>query len=311
MVANGIASSAASGKRIGRRCHFLIAGLALLLVICCATAFYITYSKSRSPKYTAENYELLVELFCRRAPAQFRPVEEAARKGHRCNRCELSAGTWQNASATAKPRNVYFDLGVRDGSEIPPPSDHIKNLDRSYHIEVDNKWSATIKHKVDAVNQRAGKEVATALLETAVWMCDGQVETRIPDPHHDGTRPGVGASLRGDFKGHPGYQQGLMRKNETDPAASWPVRMVKALNFVRFLAETVTKEDHVVVKMDIEGAEFEVLPCLVGSPYADLVDVLIMERHDNMVELTPCEGARIDHAMQKLREMGTTVKGWH
>ena len=51
----------------------------------------------------------------------------------------------------------------------------------------------------------------------------------------------------------------------------------RLLNFSRWLQQNVVAEDFVVVKMDIEGSEYEVLPSLLRSRAVTLVDELLLE----------------------------------
>lgn len=52
-----------------------------------------------------------------------------------------------------------------------------------------------------------------------------------------------------------------------------------SVNFSKFLLQNFKEEDYVVVKMDIEGAEYEVIPHLVETGAYKLVDVLMVEWH--------------------------------
>merc|ERR1711924_80286 len=52
---------------------------------------------------------------------------------------------------------------------------------------------------------------------------------------------------------------------------------VHGVDVVRYLEEHAHPEDHVVVKMDIEGSEYDLLPCLLSV--ASLVDILFLEIH--------------------------------
>ena len=59
---------------------------------------------------------------------------------------------------------------------------------------------------------------------------------------------------------------------------------VPLLNFSRWLQQNVVAEDFVVVKMDIEGSEYEVLPSLLRSRAVTLVDELLLEVHYSRME---------------------------
>ena len=86
-----------------------------------------------------------------------------------------------------------------------------------------------------------------------------------------------------------------------------------AVNLLRLLAETATVEDYVVVKMDVEGAERQILLCVQTSPYSALIDKLIIETHGHMMG-GRAEGeammADVESALDCLRAQGTEVVGW-
>ena len=67
------------------------------------------------------------------------------------------------------------------------------------------------------------------------------------------------------------------------PSPQCPMQ-VPLLNFSRWLQQNVVAEDFVVVKMDIEGSEYEVLPSLLRSRAVTLVDELLLEVHYSRME---------------------------
>lgn len=61
-----------------------------------------------------------------------------------------------------------------------------------------------------------------------------------------------------------------------------PVVHVKGLNLMQLLTKTVRPKDFVIVKMNVAGSEYEVLPCLVASSSVNLIDMFLLARHDWM-----------------------------
>ena len=57
------------------------------------------------------------------------------------------------------------------------------------------------------------------------------------------------------------------------------MREVPSLDFALWLSAHVKPQDFVVVKMDIEGMEFELLPHLIQRGVAPLIDELFVECH--------------------------------
>jgi FkbM family methyltransferase len=58
--------------------------------------------------------------------------------------------------------------------------------------------------------------------------------------------------------------------------------VVKAFDFSRWLLDTFTSANQVVVKMDIEGAEYPVLEKMMRDNSVSLVSEMIVEFHQNM-----------------------------
>lgn len=94
---------------------------------------------------------------------------------------------------------------------------------------------------------------------------------------------------------------------------------VAAFDFVDWLKRTVTAEDFVVVKMDVEGTEIALIKELVKRGAICLIDELFMECHfDRYVKC--CSGERINrfnysypqcyNLFKELRDMGCVVHQW-
>ena len=62
-------------------------------------------------------------------------------------------------------------------------------------------------------------------------------------------------------------------------AGSNGARQVRSIDFASWLARHVRLRDFVVVKMDIEGMEFSLLPDLIARGVAPLIDELFLECH--------------------------------
>lgn len=54
---------------------------------------------------------------------------------------------------------------------------------------------------------------------------------------------------------------------------------VETIDFSDWLAKNVVRDNYVVCKMDVEGAEFDVLEHLLETKQIDLIDVLLVEWH--------------------------------
>ena len=80
--------------------------------------------------------------------------------------------------------------------------------------------------------------------------------------------------------------------------------LVEVLDFAQFLEDQRGEFDVVVAKMDIEGAEIEVLNHLIQTKSIDVLDVLYVEFHSQFYA-----GAEAVTAMEKERVLKSTLKG--
>ncbi len=55
---------------------------------------------------------------------------------------------------------------------------------------------------------------------------------------------------------------------------------IKAIDFSKFLKDTVTEDDYVLIKMDIEGSEFSVLDKIIEDENINLIDEIYVEFHE-------------------------------
>jgi len=60
--------------------------------------------------------------------------------------------------------------------------------------------------------------------------------------------------------------------------------LVDSIDFCEFLEERCTKDDFVVIKMDIEGSEFYVLPKIIEKKLFNLIDEISIEFHERFFE---------------------------
>lgn len=87
-----------------------------------------------------------------------------------------------------------------------------------------------------------------------------------------------------------------------------PVR-VEAVDFSTWLGRNFLPEDYVIVKMDIEGAEYDVLEKVVADGNLAVIDELIIEFHQHMNDRIPRE--RHDRLLRTLRRSSCHVEIWH
>jgi len=118
----------------------------------------------------------------------------------------------------------------------------------------------------------AGEEIArdhptVTFISKAVWIRDEDLEFFLATkwgPNHRGA-----STL---LHGHADFAK---------IDYSTPLR-VTAIDFSRWLGENFTADDYLIVKMDIEGAEYDVLEKMLADGTLSLVDELKVEFHQPM-----------------------------
>jgi len=122
---------------------------------------------------------------------------------------------------------------------------------------------------VEAVRRRH-PEVPIRFFAKAVWVHDGTTDLYLATewgPNHRG-----GSTL---LTGHV--------RNTAKVDYSRPV-VVECIDFSRWVQRNFSRRDRLVVKMDIEGAEYPVLEKMVSDGTIDYVAELIVELHWQMNE---------------------------
>ncbi|OEL15355.1 SNF2 domain-containing protein CLASSY 1 [Dichanthelium oligosanthes] len=201
-----------------------------------------------------------------------------------------------------KRRYVYIDVGARSyGSSIGswfrkhyPKQNHTFQV---YAIEADPAFHT----------EYAAKKGVT-LLPYAAWVKNETLKFEINGD------PGKEDDAKANGRG-----MGRIRPLAGKKMSGEVVRSVPAFDFAEWLKQTVTEQDYVVMKMDVEGTEFDLIPRLFDTGAICLVDELFLECHYNRWQRC-CPGERspkYDNTYEEcldlfssLRESGVLVHQW-
>eukprot|EP00971_Amphidinium_carterae_P235815 4679958-Amphidinium_carterae.1 len=87
-----------------------------------------------------------------------------------------------------------------------------------------------------------------------------------------------------------------------------------AIDVADFLRQRVSEDDYVVLKMDIEGTEYRLIPHLLQQGVTNLLDEVMVEPHTN---INSCCKHRLDRfrsaalrLIRNLREAGVYAHEW-
>ncbi|GLI65051.1 hypothetical protein VaNZ11_008477 [Volvox africanus] len=168
---------------------------------------------------------------------------------------------------TRPPRKFFLDLGARTGDSVE------KML-----IKTHNDYSDYIIHAFECNPEnmplvRSGLDRLKAeykllpenvvLVEAAAWIQKGTLSF-----HMDSRKVGN--------DGQPGKTGGSLFDS---PHAQGSLVTVPSVDFSEYLESTVQYVDHVICKIDIEGAEYELLTHIIRRGSIILCDVIMIEWH--------------------------------
>ncbi|KAK8512135.1 hypothetical protein V6N12_031863 [Hibiscus sabdariffa] len=152
--------------------------------------------------------------------------------------------------------------------------------------------------------QYNAKKKTVTLLPYAAWVRNETLLFQVShDPNQEEASQGSG--------------MGRLRPRQSD--VNGEVNEIQAFDFAEWLNNTVTERDFVVMKMDVEGTEFDLIPRLFETGAICLIDEIFLECHYNRWQRC-CPGERSRkyeksygqclELFTSLREKGILVHQW-
>ncbi|KAG0502770.1 hypothetical protein HPP92_002842 [Vanilla planifolia] len=201
-----------------------------------------------------------------------------------------------------KQRYIYIDVGARSygssiGSWFKKQYPKQNRTFEVYAVEADK-----------AFHEEYASKKGVTLLPFAAWVRNESLSFVV---NHD-------SEQKDDEKGHG---MGRIRPAAalSDDLSSRDMHVIQGLDFAEWLKRTVTEKDFLVMKMDVEGTEFDLMPRLFETGAICLIDELFLECHYNRWQRC-CPGKRspkyqktygqcID-LFSSLRQRGVLVHQW-
>ena len=200
-----------------------------------------------------------------------------------------------------KNRYLYVDVGARSygssiGSWFRKQYPKQNKTFHVYAIEADKHF-----HK------EYGLKKGLTLVPYAAWVKN---ETLAFEIHRD---PGEHVEVKGRGMGR------IQPLRSIGKGFDGEVEKIKGFDFANWLKKTVSKNDFVVMKMDVEGTEFDLIPKLFETGAICLIDEIFLECHYNRWQRC-CPGQRsskyektYDQCLElfnSLRQRGILVHQW-
>ncbi|KAJ1416302.1 S-adenosyl-L-methionine-dependent methyltransferase [Sesbania bispinosa] len=200
-----------------------------------------------------------------------------------------------------KNRYVYVDVGARSygssiGSWFRKQYPKQNKTFHVYAIEADKTF-----------HQEYGLKKGITLLPYAAWVRN---ESLVFEINND---PGEKVKAKGRGMGR------IQPLQSAGEVVNGEVEKIQGFDFADWLKNTVSKNDFVVMKMDVEGTEFDLIPRLFETGAICLVDEIFLECHYNRWQRC-CPGQRspkyektYDQCLElftSLRQSGVLVHQW-
>lgn len=187
------------------------------------------------------------------------------------------------------PKCIFIDLGAADGNTFQkflnggygPVANCPSGQWEAFLVEANPQFTPQLQ-----VVASQSPQPVHVFGGIAAYTCEGQTSFYIDaDPTHN----------------HWGSS---MSSNAPDAIKSGQQKVsVPTMNIIRLIAENTIPDDWVMLKVDIEGAEFDLVPCLAQFKQANLIDRMYLEEHtwfDTGSATTP---AQMEEAKAQLRRM--------
>lgn len=196
-------------------------------------------------------------------------------------------------------KSIFFDCGSNVGQGLTEICRR-KEIDATWKIHCFEP-NPFVLSSLRQVTQALPAHVT--ILEKAVWIenCERQLTLELQENRSDSfeTRATGGATnVFGDQFQRPDYLA---------PDLLVPGPTVGCIDFVEYLSMHADRHDHVIVKLDCEGAELLIIPKLLETGAISLIDELFIEWHGALVGRCAEEQA----LQAAIALSGVIVHPWH
>lgn len=212
--------------------------------------------------------------------------------------CETESRHWVPPERTEfDSKCLFIDLGAANGNTF---EDFLNNryVETAYcplgHweavlVEANPRFDTALR-SIAAKYQESSARVQV-MPSTAAFMCEAEASFFLDTVNQNHSYWGSSLSSR-----HPDVQKSGLKK----------VR-VPTLNLNQLIVERAIPADYVILKLDVEGAEYDILPCLAKSSAASLVDVVYVEVHQPSLSLTGTTPAAFEASLVALKAKGVDI----
>lgn len=212
---------------------------------------------------------------------------------------------WRNSEIK---RKIFFDCGSNKGRGFEWFR-RLYGMDGSWLIYLFEPTPELYKK----LNSSYAKEANIHCRNSAVWTNSGRLNFFLS--FDDGgslifknIAQFTGATLRKRQAGKRGEINGLSADLKLYSSGDIQSCSVPSINFSELIKQTARPDDYIVIKMDIEGAEYPVLRQMLKDGAFKLIDEIYIEFHDRFI---PAESPKSNRELIKeIEQQGAIVYDW-
>lgn len=157
-------------------------------------------------------------------------------------------------AAIVKTRKIFIDCGAWTGDSIKEFEKHYTGYE-IYGFECESRVRKRLR--------RLSRETGFHFIEKAVWIRDENVNL---------------------YLGHKRSQSSSLLLSKKRYIDETVFTEVEAIDFSKWIVESFDKDDYIICKMNIEGAEYDVLEKMVSDNSIDYIDKLFISWHWKKLE---------------------------
>lgn len=207
-------------------------------------------------------------------------------------KCIANDPSWKKPTRT-QGKCIFIDLGAANGNTFEAfltngygPVKDCPNGGKweAFLVEANPQFTSELK----ALETNLNGEVHS-LADTAAYACNGKTSFFI------------------DTNATHNHWGSSMSHNAPDVKNGKQKVTVPTINVAQLIAENTIPEDWVMLKVDIESAEYSVIPCLAEFKQASLVDRLYLEEHWWFDSVTKEMKDKMVESKKKLQSFGVDI----
>ena len=190
-------------------------------------------------------------------------------------------------------KKILLDCGAHQGGGLRGMIEE-NNIDTSWFIY---SWEANPHAFRDFNVKFSSSQLNIVSYNEAVGNKDGSVKINIQQGN--GPASGKGSSIISLDEWRPMGNKPFIETAE-----------VPMIDFSRWILENLSINDYIVIKMDIEGAEYDVLEKVISVGAIDFIDKLFIEWHSGMFADSQRYIERENIILNEFKKRNIPVENW-